>query len=730
MNTATETKAADTPARMPANTRNDGKGHNMSHPGGQGKMSIFRGVKAFKPHGEITLVNFAKDARDGAHRKAVESYRTALMLEDPDAAEMKKRLEAVTVSGTVTSGVRKEAAEEGRFNHNGILQVDIDGVKNPGQIRDMIASDSHITFASVSPSEDGVKAFMFIPVCKSRDEHLAAFAAMQEHMKETYDITIDASTSDTARLCFVLYDPEAKWNANAVPLVIPEPQEAPPQAAKPQVDVPPPRADGGFSLAETPEDIRALLAAIPPRPEYMEWLTVCSAVWDALGEIGGTLLLQEWSPEESAGEYANKFKDRLKNVHAGTLVSLAKANGFDTRHAAAAKHAERDGPSPRVKGPWERQAAPGDGGKAAEGDPKTLRERAYAMRFDPNETPPPDETCMVIGDVPIAARGNLTVPQGKSKVGKSALISAILGAAHRGNHYAKGDTLCVEWQGDSTGAIIHMDTEQSPSDWHALVRRGITRSGLPETSPRLVSLPLVLFSRSERLTILKETLAFERDDKGMIDLVLVDGVADLCVSPNDEAEALELVSQLHALAQEFNCPIVCVLHENPSTDQGKTRGHLGSELNRKAFANLRIDKDTETSISTIYGTDMRKRDIPKEQGFCFAWDEATGMHTFQGRAAGVKAAQTEAKAVAKARAEWKEIFDFAAASGTFSLVPLVSPKQASELERDMSGTKELTKEATMKKRMQRAETLGVLRKTDLLHWTLAPAGQAGQERDK
>jgi hypothetical protein len=44
----------------------------------------------------------------------------------------------------------------------------------------------------------------------------------------------------------------------------------------------------------------------------------------------------------------------------------------------------------------------------------------------------------------------------------------------------------------------------------------------------------------------------------------------------------------------------------------------------------------------------------------------------------------------------------------------------------MSGTKELTKEATMKKRMQRAETLGVLRKTDLLHWTLAPAGQAGQ----
>jgi hypothetical protein len=297
-------------------------------------MSIFRGVKAFKPHGEITLVNFAKEVRDGAHRKAVESYRTALMLEDPDAAEMKKRLEAVTVSGTVTSGVRKEAAEEGRFNHNGILQVDIDGVKNPGQIRDMIASDPHIPFASVSPSEDGVKAFMFIPICKSRDEHLAAFAAMQGYMKETYNITIDASTSDPARLCFVLYDPQAKWNAAAVPLVLPEPQEAPPRAARPATA---PRRELVLSETHSPreitvEDARAMLATIPPCSpgvgDYMPWLKVASAVWDAVGEDAGTALLKAWSPEGAPGEYAAKFKDRLTRVGAGTLVHIAKEHGW------------------------------------------------------------------------------------------------------------------------------------------------------------------------------------------------------------------------------------------------------------------------------------------------------------------------------------------------------------------------------------------------------------------
>ena len=355
-----------------------------------------------------------------------------------------------------------------------------------------------------------------------------------------------------------------------------------------------------------------------------------------------------------------------------------------------------------------------------------LRERAYAMRFNPDETPPPDETCMVIGDVPIAARGNLTVPQGKSKVGKSALISAILGASLRGDLSATGDTLCVAWQGESTGAIIHLDTEQSRADWHALVCRGITRSGIIEPSPRLVSLPLVMFSRSERLAILRATLAHEKESKGSIDLVLIDGVADLCVSPNDEAEALELVSQLHALAQEFNCPIVCVLHENPSSsaEAPKTRGHLGSELNRKAFANLRIDKDTETSVSTIYGTDMRKRDIPKEQGFCFGWDDEAKMHTFQGRAAGLKASQKEAEAIAKAREEWTPIFEFSAGQRENIAVPALSPKEAAEIEWEIRGNEKLTKQDTMKKRMQKAESLGVLRKFDLLRWVLNDSGNS------
>jgi hypothetical protein len=357
---------------------------------------------------------------------------------------------------------------------------------------------------------------------------------------------------------------------------------------------------------------------------------------------------------------------------------------------------------------------------------QSLRQRAYALRYDPDTQPPPDEVCLVIADIPIAARGNLTALQGKSKVGKSAVVAAILGAAQRANYATQGDTLQIGWHGEGQGAIVHLDTEQSPADWHALVSRSVKRSGMAAVSDRLVSVPIVRFARSERLKLLEGILKHEMDAQGTIDLVVIDGIADLCTSPNDEAESLELVSQLMALAHTYAAPIIAILHENPASEQGKTRGHLGSELNRKAFANLRIDKDTE-GISTLYGTDMRKRDIPKEHGFCFAWDTAAGMHTYQGRAAGLLAAARDVKAAAKATEEWEMIFD---EIGTKTKCPDLSPAEAAEAHRDIHGTKKLMTLGTMKKRMQRAESLGVLRKTQSGRWALNVSGQTGHERDK
>jgi hypothetical protein len=126
---------------------------------------------------------------------------------------------------------------------------------------------------------------------------------------------------------------------------------------------------------------------------------------------------------------------------------------------------------------------------------------------------------------------------------------------------------------------------------------------------------------------------------------------------------------------------------------------------------------------------MRKRDIPREQGFCFAWNETLKMHTFYGRWLALKINGREAKKAGEAREKWTGIFAKAAENGTDGSCPVLSAEEALQIMRDMNGTEEAPKEETVKKQMQRAEGLGVLRKTARGKWALVPSGQTGQDRD-
>jgi hypothetical protein len=358
----------------------------------------------------------------------------------------------------------------------------------------------------------------------------------------------------------------------------------------------------------------------------------------------------------------------------------------------------------------------------------TLLDRLEALRYDPEQPPPPDEVCLTLLDQPVAARGNLTVIQAKQKAGKTGVITSDLAAAIRGSYQAQGDTLGFAWRGDATGAILHLDTEQSPADHHACVERARKRAGVTDTN-RLHSYQLVTFKIRERMEVLRRKLK-QLASMGKIDCVIVDGLADLLPSVNDEEHASDLVAELMRLSQEYACAIIGVIHENPGTNEGKTRGHLGSELQRKAFANIRIDKDPETNVSTIYGTEMRKGSIPKTQGLCFAWDNEQGMHVTLGTYSQIVGQAKENAKATKEREKWKEIFDLATEeNGTKGVCPVLSPDQAANIIRDMNGTGKRPKADTIKHQMQRAEALGVLRKSGRGTWKMNRTGQTGQNRD-
>ena len=91
--------------------------------------------------------------------------------------------------------------------------------------------------------------------------------------------------------------------------------------------------------------IREMLAVIPKRPDYADWIRIVAAVGDALPDEDAIELLKEWSPEERDGEYADKLRHRLENVHIGTLIHLAKQHGWTPKIANGEK---RQGQTPEL----------------------------------------------------------------------------------------------------------------------------------------------------------------------------------------------------------------------------------------------------------------------------------------------------------------------------------------------------------------------------------------------
>ena len=115
---------------------------------------------------------------------------------------------------------------------------------------------------------------------------------------------------------------------------------------------------------------------------------------------------------------------------------------------------------------------------------------------------------------------------------------------------------------------------------------------------------------------------------GGIHLVVIDGIADLIRSANDEAESVALVDELYRLAGMYKTCIICVLHFVPNGI--KLRGHIGSELQRKAAAILSIKKDDNPVYSVVKAIKVRDGsplDVPM---LMFTWDKQKDMHVAAG----------------------------------------------------------------------------------------------------
>ena len=131
--------------------------------------------------------------------------------------KIKKGLPAFTVSGTFPSGQRQK---DKLIQHSGRLQIDVD--KLPADrlqlVKEQLATDPHMEATFISPSGNGVKAVMRIPVCANDEKHKQAFLAAENYLSQQYQLKIDPSIKDVSRVMFASYDPDLVLRSNSVEL--------------------------------------------------------------------------------------------------------------------------------------------------------------------------------------------------------------------------------------------------------------------------------------------------------------------------------------------------------------------------------------------------------------------------------------------------------------------------------------------------------------------------------
>ncbi|MFC7336138.1 hypothetical protein ACFQY0_03025 [Haloferula chungangensis] len=263
--------------------------------------------------------------------------------------------------------------------------------------------------------------------------------------------------------------------------------------------------------------------------------------------------------------------------------------------------------------------------------------------FDHTTVPPRPIPILKLGKHVISTPGNLTNIQAPAKAGKSAVIGAIIAAIMDGNR-SDADTLGFSAENEKGYGVIHFDTEQSRFDHDQLIRRAVNRVGANMVPPWFRSYCVTDIPQESRLHCLEIALADAKETFGGVFAIIIDGIADLVRDPNSPEESFAFVDMLHRDSIRYDCATITVLHENPgSGDAGKMRGHLGSQLERKAETPLRLAKDATTGITTVWTDRARHCHLPKTAGLCFQWSDEAGMHVSAGSAGEIKANQRQEK---------------------------------------------------------------------------------------
>jgi|GEM_PF-2178248 len=194
----------------------------------------------------------------------------------------------------------------------------------------------------------------------------------------------------------------------------------------------------------------------------------------------------------------------------------------------------------------------------------------------------------------LAAKGDISIIGGLPKVGKTSVCSFILSTAFMKNIPAGFDTLGIRTAFCEGKKVIYIDTEQ-PKVYTNKLRKSVLR--ILDVKVQPTNLLIYNLRKYDSETKLQKVLGMMKKYPDA-HLWIIDGVADLIKDPNDTKESFGIIEKFMIKSNELDTAIILHIHENPGTN-GKLRGNLGSEAERKCGGAITIKKLKDKGVHSI-----------------------------------------------------------------------------------------------------------------------------------
>lgn len=227
----------------------------------------------------------------------------------------------------------------------------------------------------------------------------------------------------------------------------------------------------------------------------------------------------------------------------------------------------------------------------------------FLERITPESDLPPMQPLFKMFDVPCFYRGELVADCGKAKSGKTYFLSILMAATQ------KRQMLALERISETPLKVLWIDTEQSQQSTQEIMKdRIMPLAGIEQLDDQqfyAFNLRGLGFEKRGRMVDVAISAI-------QPDIAIIDGIKDLMTDINDAVQATLIMEKLMALAQEYKCCIVCVLHLNKSEQDWNMRGSIGTELTNKAFEVFQCEMINETDTFKVTHTYSRKQRMKRK----------------------------------------------------------------------------------------------------------------------